>query len=171
MGLTQVDGPAQIVPIGTDMFVSGRTRVLLAPMFGLMMGLCLAGAWRLVDRPLTGGTLLASLFLAAAATISAGVALAIAARLRRLPWSARFAAAFVPLAGGTLGLTAFFMMMHMVTAGHDLTEVPVRVLVAIMVINTAAALHHFLSLAGLAMLPFALPVIVAFAALVARDAR
>jgi hypothetical protein len=42
---------------------------------------------------------------------------------------------------------------------------------AIMTISTAAALHNFLTMAGLAILPFALPVIVAFAALIARDSR
>lgn len=135
------------------------------------MAMCFAGAWLLLDRALTRDALLAALFLAAAGTISAGLAFGVGAKLRHLAWTARFSAAWVLLSAGTLGFTAVFMMVHTVLGHHDLSEVPVRMVFAIMVISTAAALHNFLTLAGLAILPFALPVIVAFAALVARDSR
>ena len=63
------------------------------------------------------------------------------------------------------------MMLNTVVRAHDLTEVPIETAFAIITISTAAALHNFLTLAGLAILPFALPVIVAFAVLIARDSR
>jgi hypothetical protein len=150
---------------------SGNMRLLLAPAFGLSMGLSLTVAWLLLGRALTKDTLTATLFLVAAGAIAAGLALAAARLLRGRASSARFAAAFVLLAGGTVGLTSVFMMLHTVLRAHDLIEVPIGTAFAITTISTAAALHNFLTLAGLSILPFALPVIAAFAVLIARISR
>ena len=151
--------------------MNGRARLLIAPAFGLSFALCFTVAWLFLGRALTRDTLTATLFLGAAAAVSACLALAAAAFLPRRGWSARFAAAFVLLAAGTLGFTSFILMLHTVARAHDLTELPIRMAFAIMTISTAAALHNFLTLAGLAILPFAMPLIVAFAALIARDSR
>lgn len=135
------------------------------------MAICLILAWLILGRALTRDTVTATVFLATAATVSAGFALAATGWLRTRGWSARFAAALVLLAAGTLGFTSLLMMLHTVVRAHDLTDVPVAVAVAVAAISTVAALHNFLTLAGLAILPLALPVILAFAVLLARDPR
>ena len=172
MGLTRALGPAPAMVISMNVALKGALRALLTALgFGLAMGLCFNAAWLLLDRALTGDTLIATLYLAAAGTISAGMALAVVAFLHRCPWTSRFAAAFVILVAGTGALTAFFIMTQTVTAAHDLTEMPLRVALVVMGLSTATALYNFLTMAGLAILPFALPLIVAFASLIASDAR
>lgn len=172
MGLTRALGPGPVMVISMNVALKGAVRTLLTALgFGAAMGLCFNAAWLLLDRALTGDTLIATFYLTAAGTISAGLALTLVARLHRRPWTSRFAAAFVILAAGTGALTAFFIMTQTVTASHDLTEMPVRVALLVMSLSTATALYNFLTMAGLAVLPFALPLIVAFAYLIAHDAR
>lgn len=146
-------------------------RILLAPAFGIAMALCFAAGWFLVDRGFTVRSSYALSFLAVSGTVSAGVAEAAARILARAAWSARFAAAFIILAAGTVALASIIMMIQVVFTHHDMREVPVAMAVRIMAINSAAAFHNMLALAAPLMLPLALPLVVVFAGIIAGRAR
>jgi hypothetical protein len=146
-------------------------RLLLAPAFGLAMALCLVIVWLMFGRAWTPDSLVASLYLGAAGTISAGVALAAAALLLDRPMTARLSAAFVILVVGSVGLTSVFLMTKQVSAAHNITELPLGRAVLVVTISSAAALYNFLTVLGLVILPLGLPVIAVFALLIARKPR
>lgn len=146
-------------------------RTLLAPIFGVAMALCFATGWLLLERAFTSRTLFACLYVAAAAALSAGLALAAARILARRPWSARFAASLALLIAGTGGLTSLFMAIEPAWTSHPLAELPPQTVLLILATIGAASLYSFLAIAGLLMLPLGLPVMALFAALIARGTR
>jgi hypothetical protein len=153
-----------------DMGVSAR-RLALAPAFGCGMGLGYIAGWMALDRAVTDRTLAAAATIAGAAALCALLALAASYVLRRRPWSARFAASLVLLLGGTVGFASVAAGTHLAWAQHALLELPLHITVLILAIQIAAALYGFLALAAPLVLPFALPLVAAFAVLIARHPR
>jgi hypothetical protein len=135
------------------------------------LGASFLAGWLLLDRAITGRTLTAFLCIAVAGAISAALAVIAAHMLRRRPWSARFAAVLIVLTAGTVGLAATFIAAPMAWGFHDLTALPIRVVLLVLAIQTVSALYGFLAIAGLLMLPLALPLTAAFALFIARPSR
>ena len=146
-------------------------RVGIAIAFAAAMMMAFAATWLLLDRAITGKVLLAMAFLALAAFIAALAAETVVALLGRRPSTARFAAAILILIVGTVGLMSALLMAQSVLASYDLAVVPAAMALQILMISGAAALYNFLTLAGLVILPFSLPIIVVFAWLIARAPR
>jgi hypothetical protein len=148
-----------------------RSNLLLPPTFGIALGASFLIGWVSLGRAVTDRTLAACAYLAVAGAIAAGVAMIAAHLLRRRPWSARFAAALVVLTAGTVGLAASFIGAQLAWGFHDLTELPVHIVLLILAIQAASALYGFLAIAGHIILPLGVPLTAAFALFIARPTR
>ena len=131
----------------------------------------MAAAWLLLGRAVTAPVGLAMAFLAVAALAAALAAQISVAVLHNQPWTSRFAAATLILVVGTVGTTSALLMAQTVLASYDFTDVPAGMVVRILMVSGAAALYNFLTMAGLVILPFSLPLIAAFAWVIARRRR
>ena len=127
----------------------------------------LAG-WLALGRALTERSATAAGWIGLAAAISCAAACFACRALRRAPWTARFAAAFVLLVCGTAAWSAVFFAVTTAFAHHPLGELPLRIVLLILAILGAGSLYGFLSIAAWLMLPLGLPFILVAAALAAR---
>ena len=152
-------------------FVPTRARVFLAPAFGAGMALAFAAGWIGLGRDFSARTLSAALTIAVAAALAAALALTAARLLAQKPWSARFAAALILLVAGSGGLASLFIGIETAWATHPLTELPLHIALLILLIISTGALYGFLALAAPLILPLGLPLIAAFAALIAHRPR
>jgi hypothetical protein len=146
-------------------------RLAFAPSFGCGMGLGYVAGWMALERAVTDRTLAAAATIGGAAALSAALALIAAHLLRRRPWSARFAATLILLLGGTVGFASVAAGTHLAWSQHSLLELPLHITALILAIQIAATLYGFLALAAPLVLPLALPLIAAFAVLIARHPR
>lgn len=166
-------GPSTASPTrdGRNLRLSGLTRALLAPAFGAAIALSFTLGWLALDRAFTPHTMTAAAYFALAGTLSAGAALVAMRLFARHPWSARMAAALVCLLAGTAGFASVFMMLEDVLTFHDLTEVPIPIVILILAISSAGALYNVLAIAAPLILPLGLPMIALFAILIAQNPR
>jgi hypothetical protein len=146
-------------------------RLALVPAFGCGMGLGYIAGWTALERAVTDRTLAAAATIGGAATLSAALALIAAHLLRQRPWSARFAASLILLLGGTVGFASVAAGTHLAWTQHTLLELPLHITALILAIQIAATLYGVLALAAPLVLPFALPLVAAFAVLIARSPR
>ena len=135
------------------------------------MALSFAAGWLVLARTVTAHTATALLAIGVAGALAAGAALVAARMLRRRPWSARFAAAFLVLTVGTCGLASFFIAARIAWLSHPLPDLPLHIVLVILAITGIGALYGFLAIAGFLILPLGLPLIVLFATILARTPR
>ena len=142
----------------------------LALLFGLALGGVFAAAWLGLERAWTGKTTLALALVAGSGTLTGLAAAALGRRLTRRSFALRFAAAFVCLAAGVFALASLGLFLHAAWT----TPMPEDSLVhlAFFLLTLAAgAAYSFSGLgAQLVLLP-GLPLILLFAALLARRPR
>ena len=135
------------------------------------MALSLLAGWLFVGRAVTASSLTALAYLAAAGTMAAALALAANWLLKRRPWTARLAAALFLLIAGTVGLASFLIGIETAMDTHDLGDVPLRTVLVILALTSAATLYNFLAVAGFLMLPLGAPIMVLFALAIAGMPR
>jgi hypothetical protein len=152
-------------------FVQTTARVLLAPAFGAGMAMAFAAGWIGLGRDFTARAFSAALTIAVAAALAALLALIAARLLAQKPWSARYAAALILLVAGSGGLASLFIGMEMAWATHPMTELPLHIAFLVLLIISTGALYGFLAIAAPLILPLGLPLIAAFAALIAHRPR
>lgn len=130
------------------------------------MATALALPWLSLGRAVTPRLAVAVLLFGFCAAAAALAASALVRWMPRSPYSARFAAAVVTLLLGTAGLMCAVMTVE--TASEHLFEgLSAKTLGLILAYTGAASLYNFLAVAGWVLLPLGLPVIVAFAGLLA----
>jgi hypothetical protein len=135
------------------------------------MALAFAAGWIGLGRDFSARTLSAALTIAVAAALAAVLALIAARLLARKPWSARFAAALILLVAGSGGLASLFIGVETAWATHPMAELPLHIVLLILLIVSTGALYGFLAIAAPLILPLGLPLIAAFAVLMARRPR
>jgi hypothetical protein len=146
-------------------------RVLLPAACGLAMALSFGAGWVLLGRAFTGRTLAAAIHIGIAAAVAAALALLALHLLRPRRWAIRFALAIVLLWAGTCAVAALTMGVETAWTRHTLTELALADALRVVAINVAAALYTLLTVAAPLMLPAGVPLVVLFAALVARTPR
>jgi hypothetical protein len=127
--------------------------------------------WILLDRAFTGRTLAAAVHIGIAAAIAAALALQAFYLLRPRRWPTRFAMGIVLLSAGTGAIASLTMGVATAWARHPLAELGLADAALISLINVAAALYMVLTVAAPVLLPAGLPLVVLFAALLARTPR
>jgi hypothetical protein len=135
------------------------------------MALAFAAGWIGLGRDFSARTLSAALSIAVAAALAAALALIAARLLARKPWSARFAAALILLVAGSGGLASLFIGIETAWATHPMAELPLHIVLLILLIVSTGALYGFLAIAAPLILPLGLPLIAAFAVLMAHRPR
>jgi hypothetical protein len=147
-------------------------RALLLPAAcGIAMALSFGAGWLLLDRAWTARTLAAAVHIGAAAALAAALALLAMLVLQPRLWSTRFAICIVLLSAGTCAVASLTMGFETAWTRHDLTELAFLDAARVVVINVAAALYSLLSVAAPVSLPAGAPLLILFAALVARASR
>jgi hypothetical protein len=164
------------LPLASEPTVSAArrrrmARVLLPAACGLAMALSFGAGWVLLDRSFTGRTLAAAVHIGIAAAIAAALALLASHLLRPRRWPARFAMGIVLLSAGTCAVAALTMGVETAWTRHTLTELAPVDAARVVAINVAAALYTLLTVAAPVILPAGVPLVVLFAALVARTPR
>jgi hypothetical protein len=137
--------------------------------FGGGMAASYLAGWLALGRALSVQSVTAAAFIGLASVLSCGAAAIIAPRVGRRAWSARFAAALIVLICGTAAGSAVFLALATALAQHPLSELPLRIVLLVLAILSAASLYGFLSIAAWLILPLGLPLIVVAALVIARQ--
>jgi hypothetical protein len=165
------------LPLASALTVSAArrrrmARVLLLPTAcGLAMALSFGAGWVLLGRAFTGRTLAAAIHVGIAAAVAAALALLALHLLRPRRWPTRFAMGIALLSAGTCAVAALTMGVETAWTRHTLTELALADALRVVAINVAAALYTLLTVAAPLILPAGVPLVVLFAALVARTPR
>jgi hypothetical protein len=162
---------ASAPPVSTARHRRMARALLLPAACGLAMASSFAAGVLLLDRAFTGRTLAAAVHIGIAAAIAAALALLAVHLLRPRRWPARFAISIVLLSAGTCALASLTMGVGTAWTRHTLTDLALADAARVVLINVAAALYTFLTVAAPLILPAGVPLVVLFAALVARTPR
>jgi hypothetical protein len=162
---------ASAPPVSTARRLQMARALLLPAVFGLAMASSFGAGWLLFDRAFTGRSLAAAVHIGIAAAIAAALTLQAFYLLRPRRWPTRFAMGIVLLSAGTCAVASLTMGVWTAWARHPLTELPLADAALVVLINVAAALYTLLTVAAPVILPAGLPLIVLFAALLARMPR